>query len=212
MSKLNNRYWLEFEHFSIKNKSHILSQIPYPDSNSRTRLFPESKTFCNKPTPLYTNQYPELFITYEEGFNMHIGNPLQLLEVEQYTKLSTQLNSRKLVHTQKKLFLPALNSSNNFATFEYEAHIFTKTDYSIIRVFKTMSVAKLKFLHTVCEVERTQLMTIIAMSVRIYNLLVFSKPKIVVIFYLLKVLLPGSLIVLTTSLWLYDCPHRFIHS
>ena len=38
------------------------------------------------------------------------------------------------------------------------------------------------------------------MSVKIHNLLVFSLPKIVVIFYMLKVLLPGCMIVLTTSL------------
>ena len=58
---------------------------------------------------------------------MHTGkfNPLQLLEDEQYTKLSTQLIFGKLVHTQNKIFFPALNSSNNFATIDYEAQINT---------------------------------------------------------------------------------------
>ena len=40
----------------------------------------------------------------------------------------------------------------------------TKKDYSINHAFKTMSVAQLTTLHTVCEVERTQFLTILAMS------------------------------------------------
>ena len=34
--------------------------------------------FCNKPTPLYLTQYPDLFITYKEGFTMHTGKPIRL--------------------------------------------------------------------------------------------------------------------------------------
>ena len=52
-----------------------------------------------------------------------------------------------------------------FATVEYEAHINTNIDYSINHVFKTMSVAELNTLHTICEVERSQLLTILARSV-----------------------------------------------
>ena len=55
--------------------------------------------FCNKPTPLYTTQYPDLFITYNEGFNMHTGkpNPLQLPQNEQYDQLTTQLISSNFI-------------------------------------------------------------------------------------------------------------------
>ena len=46
---------------------------------------------------------------------MHTGkrNPLQLPEVEQYDKLTTQLISCKLIHNQNKVLYPALNSSKN---------------------------------------------------------------------------------------------------
>ena len=112
---------------------------------SRFEIFPENKMFCNKPTPLHLTQYPDLFVTYTEGFNMQTGkpNPLQLPQDEQYNQLTTQLISGKLFHTKEKLLFPALNSSNNFATIEYEAHINTKLDYSINHVFKSMSVAEL---------------------------------------------------------------------
>ena len=56
------------------------TDTPYHDTKSQTRLsrfeiFPESKMFCNKPTPLHLTQYPDLFITYKEGFNMQTGKP-----------------------------------------------------------------------------------------------------------------------------------------
>ena len=39
-------------------------------------------------------------------------------------------------------------------------------DYSINHVFKTASVGENNTLHSICEVERTQLLTILAMSVK----------------------------------------------
>ena len=96
MSKLNNRYWLETEHFFNNHSSTTSSDTPYHDTKSQTRLsrfenFPENKMFCNKLIPLYATQYPDLFITYKEGFNMHTGkpNPLHLPQIEQYNQLTT---------------------------------------------------------------------------------------------------------------------------
>ena len=98
---------------------------------------------------------------------MHTGkrNPLQLPEDEQYVRLSSQLTTINLFHNQNYLIFLALNSSNSFETIDYEAHCNTKIDYSNNHVFKTMSVAELNTLHTLCQVERTQLLTILAMSV-----------------------------------------------
>ena len=52
---------------------------------------------------------------------------------------------------------PALNISNYFATIDYDAHINIKNDFTINHVFKSMTVRELNTLHTVCELERTQL-------------------------------------------------------
>ena len=135
-------------------------------------------------------------------FEMDTGerNPLQLLEDEQYTKLPTLLISGKLVHTQTKFLFPDLNYSNKFATIDNEAQINTKNEYSNNRVFRTMSFAESNTLHTFCEGERTQLLNILAMSVKNQQLAGFFLPEIIVISHMLKVLLPCSVIVLTTSL------------
>ena len=69
--------------------------------------------------PSYTTQYPDLFITYNEGFNMHTrkSNRLQLPEDEHYYKLSTQLYSGKLVHYQNELFFASLKRLQHFCYY-----------------------------------------------------------------------------------------------
>ena len=62
-----------------------------------------------------------------------------------------------------------------------------------------MTVQELNTLHTVCELERTQLLTILAMSVKNPQLAGF--------------LLTGNrcnfLYVEGSTAWLYDCPHLY---
>ena len=61
--------------------------------------------------------------------------------------------------SNQKYIFPAINVSNNFATVDYDAHINTKIDFTINHVFKSMTSQELNTLHTVCELERTQLLT-----------------------------------------------------
>ena len=68
-------------------------------------------------------------------------DPLQLPQNEQYNQLTTQFISGKLILTQDKFLFPALNSSNAFATIDYEAHINTENDYSI-NLFKLCLLLK----------------------------------------------------------------------
>ena len=99
--------------------------------------------------------------------------------------------------SNKRYIFPALNVPNNFATLDYDAHINTKIDFTINHVFKSMTVKELNTLHTICELERTQLLTILAMSVKNPQLAGF--------------LLTGNrsnfLYVERSTAWLYDCPH-----
>ena len=99
--------------------------------------------------------------------------------------------------SNQKYIFPALNVSNNFATLDYDAHINTKIDFTKNHVFKSMTVQELNTLHTICELERTQLLTTLAMSVKNPQLAGF--------------LLTGScsnfLYVEGSTAWLYDYPH-----
>ena len=82
-------------------------------------------------------------------------------------------------------------------TLDYDAHINTKIDFTINHVFKSMKVQELNTLQTVCELERTQLLTMLATSIK--------KPQ------LAGFVLTGNrsnfLYVEGSTAWLYDCPH-----
>ena len=55
---------------------------------------------------------------------------------------------------------------HNLQTIDYDAHINTKIDHTINHVFRSLTVQELNALHTICELERIQLLTILAMSVQ----------------------------------------------
>ena len=92
---------------------------------------------------------------------------------------------------------PALNVSNIFATIDYIAHINTNIDYTINHVFRSMAVQELDTLHDVCELERNQVLTKIAMSVQHPQLAGF----------LLTWKHSNFLNVEGSTAWLYDCPN-----
>ena len=92
---------------------------------------------------------------------MNIGQPRPHSIIDQTTYRKIQFDT-----SNQKYKFPSLNVSNNFATLDYDAHINTKNDFTINHVFKSMKVQELNTVHTVCELERTQLLTSLAMSVK----------------------------------------------
>ena len=212
MTKIDDRYWIEtdsFVHSATPKKSpsfdgikgtsypHVRAphtETPHNPSLSRFEVFPTANTFCGKPEPLYSTQYSDLFVTYTEGFNMHTGQPNPTSIINEYISGKIVLDKS---NSNNKYIFPALNVSNNFATIDYDAHINTKIDYTINHVFRSMTVQELNTLHTVCELERNQLLTILAMSVQNPQLAGF--------------LLTGNrsnfLYVEGSTAWLFDCPH-----
>ena len=210
MTKIQDRFWIEtgsFVHSShstkpeatsgIKGTAHPYVHVPHTQnpnnpSLSRFEVFPNAQTFCGNPDPLYSTQHSDLFVTYTDGFNMHTGQPSPQSIVNEYISDKIVLNN-----SNNRFIFPAFNVSNNFATIDYDAHINTKIDYTKNLVFRSITVQELKILHTVCELERNQLLTILAMSVQ--------NPRIA------GVVETGNrsnfLYVEASTAWLYDCPH-----
>ena len=130
-------------------------------SLSRFDIYPIAQTFCGKSEPLNSTQYDDIFVTYLDGFDMNNGQPKPHPIKDQKISGKIQFDT-----SNKKSIFPALNVSNNFATPDYDAHINTKVDFTINQVFKSMTVQEPNTLLTVCELERTQLLTILAMSLK----------------------------------------------
>ena len=80
---------------------------------------------------------------------MHTGQPSPSSIINEYISGKIVLNN-----SNNKCVLPALNVFNSFTTIDYDAHIYTKIDYNINHVFRSMTVQELNTLHTVCELER----------------------------------------------------------
>ena len=220
MTKIEDRYWIETDSFvhsphsinpkttsGIKGTEHPYVYAPHkqhPNNPilSRFEVFPTAQTFCGKPDPLYSTQNSDLFVTYTDGFNMHTGQPNPHSMIDEYISGKIVLDT-----SNNKLVFPALNVSNNFATIDHGAHINTKIDYTINHVFRSMTVQELNTLHTICELERNQLLTILAMSVQNpqlagflltgnrSNFLYVEGSMTVLIFYLLYTKLIDDLIV-----------------
>ena len=178
MTTIKDRYWIETNNFikssnitqnlqndRIKGTKHTNVKTPHSTvdnpSLSRFDIYPIAQTFCGKPEPLYSTQYDDIFVTYLDGFDMINGQPRPHSLIDQNISGKIQLDA-----SNQKYVFPALNESNNFATLDYDAHINTKIDFTINHVCKSMTVQELNTLHTLCELERTQLLTILAMSVK----------------------------------------------
>ena len=210
MTKIEDRYWIETNSFvnsphsikpkttsGIKGTEHPNvyaphTQHPNNPSLSRFEVIPTAQPFCCKPDPLYSTQYSDLFVTHTDGFKMHTGQPNPHSMIDDYISGKIVLDS-----SNNKFIFPALNVSNNFATIDYDAHINTKIDYTINHVFRSMTVQELNTIHTICELEPNQLLTILAMSVQNSQLAGF--------------LSTGNrsnfLYVEGSTAWFYDCPH-----
>ena len=209
LTRIEDRYWIETDNFidSSNITKHLQTEgikgTKYPNfktpqstvdnpSLSRFEIYPIAQTFCGKPEQLLSTQYEDIFVTYLDGFDMNTGQPKPHSIIDQNISGKKQFDS-----SNKKYIFPALNIANNFATIDYDAHINTKLDFTINHVFKSMTVQELNTLHTVCELERTQLLTIPAMSVKNPQLAGF--------------LLTGNrsnfLYVEGSTAWLYICPH-----
>ena len=122
---------------------------------------------------------------------MNNGQPRPHSIIDQKTSGEIQFDT-----SNQKYIFPALTVSNSYATLDYDAHINTKIDFTINHVIKSMTVQDLNTLHTVCDLESAQLLTILAMSVKNHPLAGF--------------LLTGNrsnfLYAEGSTAWLFDCP------
>ena len=181
MTRIKDRYWIETDNFidSSNITKHLQTEeikgTKYPNvktpqstvdnpSLSRFEIYPIAQTFCGKPEPLCSTQYEDIFVTYLDGFDMNTGQPKPHSIIDQNISGKIQFDN-----SNQKYIISALNISNSFATIDYDAPINTKIDIKINHVFISLTVQELNTLHTVCGLERTQLLTILAMSVKNLN-------------------------------------------
>ena len=207
MTRNKDRYWIETDNFIESSnitqnlQTEGIQERKYPNikppqstvenpSLSRLKIYPIAQTFCGKPEPLYSTQYEDIFVTYLYGFDMNNGQPRPHSIIDQKLSGKIQFDT-----SNQKYIFPALTVLNNFANLDYDAILYI-IDFTINHLFKSLKVQELITLHTVCELERIKLLTILAMSVKNPQLAGFLSLEIVVISYMSKDLQHGHMIAL----------------
>ena len=141
-TRIKDRYWIETDNF-IESSNITQNFQPegiqgteYPNvktpkstvenpSFSRFEIYPIAQTFCEKPEPLYSSQFDDIFVTSFDGFDMNNG------QLRPHSILDQKISGKKQFDTSnQKYIFTELNVSNNFATLDYDAHINTKIDFT----------------------------------------------------------------------------------
>ena len=176
---------------------------------------------CNTPTPYHVTQYEDVFITYTGGFDISTGKiqPLPKSELKNFpsnwrsytnaysslalasdapARLFAKENTNMLnflVSNMDNILNKPSASNKYFGKVDMPAHINTKIDFVINQVYETMTSSELNTLTQLCELERTQILTILAIAQ--------TNP------YMAGYLLTGNrsnfVHVEGSSLWLYEC-------
>ena len=146
--------------------------ITGPDSGTKFVL--EVKTnpqkHCGKPTDIYPTNYDSLYVAIiSGGFDLRSGRNLgkerngasQLLQYIPPTenKGFAQLYAYDLKHTSNKT-----GEEDMYLNMDYEMHMGTKKDYLFFQSSRLLQASEIQLLKNQCEQERTQILTILMLS------------------------------------------------
>ncbi len=147
----------------------IISEIPGPGEPSaemKFEIYKDSSKHCGKPELLYDTNFPSIKLYYTGGFDMPTGK--NLVPIENKDKLEIFKNGtiqntgeNAWGRMQNGQFTP---KSPNLYQIDYDAHINAKLDFTVYTTINQLRSSELEILKKVCEMERTQILSILAMA------------------------------------------------
>ena len=120
----------------------------FDDPNFFFEIFIDQQKFCGHPLPVYPTNYDDFLIHYSGGFDMNTGQP------------------RRPHHNQPTIFKFRIESDNEIDSrnLQYDVHLGTKFDYILHRTNLNILASQVKLIQYECELEPTQLLTILTMA------------------------------------------------
>ena len=166
----------------------------------------QSQKHCGKPTDIYPTNYDSLYVAIiSGGFDLRSGRKLgkernggtQLLQYIPPTENNgfVQLYAYDPKHTSDKT-----SDEDMYLNMDYEMHMGSKLDYLFFQSSRLLQASEIRLLMNQCEQERTQILTILMLSLENPRLAGYMLTGIRSMFLETD----GSLA------WLYHCP--LIHS
>ena len=151
-----------------KNNYYIVS-----GRNNTSQYLFEVKTkpevFCNKPVQVYPTNYDSLYVVIDfGGFDLASGKRMGFsggTQHLQYYQPSVSSDGKLFVHKPES---PHTNNPNpdtpHYLNLDYELHQGTKLDYLFFESSKMLEGSEIQLLKNLCEQERTQILTILMLS------------------------------------------------
>ena len=140
--------------------------------NLKIKVFPESYELCGKPERLFKTSFESLFVTYQGGFAMpggeirtkeHAFNAYQFSidnsSQVSYSSLSFSKSNGQWIGAQP---LHTVGADE----IDYELHLGTKLDYIMYFNAKQLRHSEMTLLQSQCELERTQMLTILMLEMQ----------------------------------------------
>ena len=156
----------------LKTKYHLHFLTPFRHWEILLQIHQDWKFYHKKHSRQKSNTnayilYPVPLVTYREGFFMNTGNK-NLSFVEEDSSSSQQSKSLLLVFVsvKSKNRFPPLKGSISCGTVGYDTHKYAEIEFTVNHLFITMTLQELNTLHPICELERAQLLNILAESVQ----------------------------------------------
>ena len=143
-------------------------------------MYPKTEIACKYNKPLYRTQYSEIFVEYENGFDMKTGkliiHPMatsrSYTDENSYVPVKIQENIGRTVGKLKprdtegtRLQELSLMNNSYFGAIHYGIPLDMKLDYTMGRIFQEVSLTELETLRQLCELERGQILQSLALAV-----------------------------------------------
>ena len=161
----------------------------------------ETEVFCTKPVQVYPINYDSLYVVIDfGGFDLACGKKKRFsggTQHLQHYQPSGSSDGRLFVHKPESPHTDNSNSETpHYLNLDYELHQGTKLDYLFFESSKMLEGSEIQLLKNLCEQEKTQILTILMLSM--------ENPR------LAGYMLSGNhFMFLSTDgslAWLYHCP------
>ena len=150
-------------------------------NNTSQYLF-EIKTkpevFCSMPVQVYPTNYDSLYVVIDfGGFDLASGKRMRFsggTRHLQYYQPSVSSDGRLFVHKPESPHTDNPNPQTpHYLNLDYELHQGTKPDYLFLESSKMLEGSEIQLLKNLCEQERTQILTILMLSMENPRLAVY---------------------------------------
>ena len=142
----------------------------------KLRINNERNYICGKPNPFLITNFDDLFVSFIGGFDMNTGKTVNLKNIVDYYKTQVGTDNKIKVNGFYETAINQLVGSQHFGnhrqifenvgkdTTDYDAHMRMKNNFMKFMVYRDLEHSDFLILQNMCELRRTQIQMINALS------------------------------------------------